>query len=273
MCRSRACAYSRNAGVMRGAERIGLENDRFRIVGNQHVEPAAEEGPRGLTRFNRAGGRFFERRIDEAIAGPHGGEDPRAKAPALAGVDQRQREPAHPARIDLQFLAGVAVEHRNRRRRPAKLQLQHREAVERGIRDPHALAGEQLANLGEADAARQPPPDRLALLGTQGPAIPARASPGGMECQQHVAHLLVTDRITVRVQAGRRRRLQISPHGLRIQPELGGHPFLREALAPESEYFLEFDHRDLAKHRCLLVWDAAQHRRPLSRGQARGERF
>jgi hypothetical protein len=38
---------------------------------------------------------------------------------------------------------------------------------------------------------------------------------------------------------------------------LGSHPLLREALAPESEYFLEFDHRDLAKHRCLLVWDAA----------------
>jgi hypothetical protein len=51
-----------------------------------------------------------------------------------------------------------------------------------------------------------------------------------MERQEHVTHLLVTDRITVRVEAGRRRGLQISPHGLRVQPELGGHPFLRTPL-------------------------------------------
>jgi hypothetical protein len=69
-----------------------------------------------------------------------------------------------------------------------------------------------------------------------------------MERQQDLAHLLVTDRIPVRSQAGRRRRFQIPAHRLRIQPDLGGHPLLWEALSPESEYFLQFDHRDLAKH-------------------------
>ena len=58
---------------------------------------------------------------------------------------------------------------------------------------------------------------------------------------------------------------------IKIVRTAGSHPFLREALAPESESFFEFDHRDLAKHRYLLVWDTAQHRRPLSRGQARGD--
>src|SRR5438477_8464296 len=48
-----------------------------------------------------------------------------------------------------------------------------------------------------------------------------------LERPQHVAHLLVTDRVTVRVQAGRLRRLQIAPDRLRIQPELGGHRFFR----------------------------------------------
>jgi len=121
--------------------------------------------------------------------------------------------------------------------------------VEGGIGDSHALASEQFANLGEPDAPLQPPPDHVALLGTHGPAIPSRTAPDGMERQQHVAHLVVADRIPVHAQAGRCRRLQIPPHGLRIQSELGGHPFLRETLAPESEHFLEFDHRDLAKHR------------------------
>src|SRR5207249_242985 len=73
------------------------------------------------------------------------------------------------------------------------------------------------------------------------------------------------------VQAGRRRRLQIPPHRLRIQPDLGRHPFLRQSLAPKSEIFLEFDHRDLAKHQCLLGWAAAQPRRLIARS-GEGER-
>src|SRR5262249_40238867 len=130
-------------------ERIGLADDRFGVVGDNDSEDAAEKLPGRFTRFNGASRRLLEGGINEAVPRAHRREDPRAK-PALRAL--RQREPADPARIELQLVPRLAVEHGNGRGRLPKLQLKDREAVERRIGDLNALPGEQLANLGEADA-------------------------------------------------------------------------------------------------------------------------
>ena len=96
----------------------------------------------------------------------HRGKDPGAKPTFLP---LGQREPADPARIDLQLLARLAIEHRDRRRRLAKLQLEDREAVQRGIGDLDTLPDEQLANLGEPQALTEPALDRGALLADTAP--------------------------------------------------------------------------------------------------------
>ena len=77
------------------------------------------------------------------MPGAHRGKDPRAKRSFLAG----QREPADPARVDLQLLARLAIEYGDRRRRLAKLQLEDRESVQRGIRNLDPLPDEQFADL------------------------------------------------------------------------------------------------------------------------------
>ena len=69
-----------------------------------------------------------------------------------------------------------------------------------------------------------------------------------MQGQQRVAQLLVADGSGVGPQARRSRGGEIPTHRFGIQSELGGDSFLREPLAPQSEYFFEFDHRDVAKH-------------------------
>jgi hypothetical protein len=129
-------------------ERIGLRDDRRRVIWNQDLEDPAEEVPRGFARFDGARGRLLEGRIDEAVARSHGREDPRAE-PALV-PDQRQ--PANPARIELELLAGCAVGNWDGRRRAAESQLEDGEAIERRIRQIDALADQQLANLREPEA-------------------------------------------------------------------------------------------------------------------------
>jgi hypothetical protein len=66
-------------------------------------------------------------------------------------------------------------------------------------------------------------------------------------------------------------RLEIPADGFRIEPELGGDPLLRQALAAEPKDFPDFNHGDLAIHPRLL----APERRPevgdlYRAGQAKG---
>src|SRR5207247_909699 len=105
-------------------------------------EDAAKERPGGFARLDRARRRFFERRVHKPMPRAHGGEDPRAKAAALAG-DLRQREPADPARVDLQLLPQLTVDDRDRGGRPPKLELEDGKPVERRIRDHDALPREE----------------------------------------------------------------------------------------------------------------------------------
>ena len=97
---------------------IGRDDDRLRVIWNQDRENAAEKFPGGFTRLDGAGGGFLEGGIDEAVPRAHRGKDP---GPKPSPFPLGQCESAHPPRIDLQFLAGLAIEHRDRRRRLPKL--------------------------------------------------------------------------------------------------------------------------------------------------------
>lgn len=96
---------------------------------------------------------------------------PRAK-PTPCAV--QEREPADPLRIDLQLVAGLPVEDRDRRRGLAKLQFEDGEPVQRGIRDQYTLPREQFANLRQTQAIAQPALDRRPLLTTSGPPVATR---------------------------------------------------------------------------------------------------
>jgi hypothetical protein len=134
----------------------------------------------------------------------------------------------------LEFLPRVAIEHGNRRGGLAKLQLEHREAIQRGIGDRHALPPKQFANLGQPEPVGEPAANRLALRLTLGPAVTARASANGLQREQHIAHLVIRDRLTVSAQPRRGRRAEIPADGLGIEPQLRSEPFRRHARAPES---------------------------------------
>ena len=226
-------------------QRVGVDDDRLRVVGNDDREDATEEGPRRLARLDRARGRLLEGRIHEAMARADRREDPRAKPTPAA---RRQREPADPARIELQFLAGRAVEHRDRGRRLAKLQLAHREAIERRVGDRDALPREQLPNLRQPQPVGEPPFDHRALRDTLRPAVAAGPAAQRLQPEQRVADLVVGDRAPLGADARRGRGLQIPPHRFRIEPELRRQPLPRQARAPQAQHFFDFDHRDLAIH-------------------------
>jgi hypothetical protein len=145
--------------------------------------------------------------------------------------------------------------------------------MERGIRDVDALADEEFANLGEAQAVAEPALDDSALLDTPRPAVTAWAAAGGVQREQHLAHLLVAHRRR-HADARRLRGRQIPPDGFGIEPELGGDAFLRQALASESQDLSDFDHRDLAIHPRLLVPGCSpEPETSIARSGERGERF
>jgi hypothetical protein len=172
---ARLCVFEKGGGNP-GRQWIGTDDDGLRVIRDQDPEDAAEKRPGRFTRLDRARRRFLEGRIDEAVPRAHGRKDPRAKSALLT---LRQREPADPASIQLQLVARLAIEHRDRRRRLAKLQLEDREAVQRGIRDLDTLPDEQLANLGEAQAVAEPALDRCQLLMATRPPIARGRPPAG----------------------------------------------------------------------------------------------
>ena len=214
-----------------GAERIGIENDGLRVIGDQDGEDPAKERPRGFARLDRAGGGFLERRVHEAMPRAHGGEDPRAK-PTTLPRDLREREPPHPGGVDLQLLPRRPIEDRDRRRRAAKVQLQDGEPMERRVRNDDGLPRQEFANLREAQSVLQPPFDGRALGHTMRPAVATRAPTARMQRQQDVAELLVRDGRRPHRHAHRRRDGEIAPDRLRIEAELRGESLLGHALAP-----------------------------------------
>jgi hypothetical protein len=84
-----------------------------------------------------------------------------------------------------------------------------------------------------------------------------------------LADLLVADHRR-HADAGGRGGREMAADGFRIEPEMGGDPLLRQALAAEPKDLPDFHHRHLAIHPRLLVPGKARNRRPLSRDQAKG---
>jgi hypothetical protein len=125
-------------------------------------------------------------------------------------------------------VARLPIEDRDRRRRLAKLQLDDRESVQRGIRDLDALPRQQLANLGETKAVAEPALDRRALLDTPRPAVAAWPPAGGMQCEEHLPDRIVADRRR-HGDAGGCGGLQIPADGFRVEPELSGDALLWQA--------------------------------------------
>jgi len=63
-----ACAYSRNAGVMRGARGSASTMMALVLSGIRTLKTPPKKRPRRFTRLNRARRRLLEGRIDEAMA-------------------------------------------------------------------------------------------------------------------------------------------------------------------------------------------------------------
>jgi hypothetical protein len=105
--------------------------------------------------------------------------------------------------------------------------------VERGIGDLDAVADEQLADLREPDAVTEPALDRWTLFEATRPASRHRAAdrPRGA-ARAGPGDLLVGDRC-LHADAGVGRGPEIPPDRLRIEPELGGDPLLRQPFTAE----------------------------------------
>jgi hypothetical protein len=65
------------------------------------------------------------------------------------------------------IVPGRTIEHRDRRRRFPKLELEDREPMERRTRDLDTLAREQLPNLRQAQTVPEPPLDGGAMVSAQ----------------------------------------------------------------------------------------------------------
>jgi hypothetical protein len=150
-----------------GLQRVGRADDRLGVVRQERVEDAAEEGPGGLTGFDRAGGGLLEAGVDEAMPGADRGEDPGSEAATTAREVWRQ--PTGPADVELQLVAGIAVEHGDGGGPLAESELGNGEAMQRRVGDLDPVAAEQAPHLGEAQATSEPVLDSVALIEAQQP--------------------------------------------------------------------------------------------------------
>jgi len=226
-------------------EGIRALDNRLRVVGDQDAEDAVEERPGGFTGLDRRLGGFAEHGEDEPVAGQNRREDPGPEAPAPAqrvGCHVR-----HPARVELDLLAGATVSERDCWRGAPPAELLQSEAPQRGVTDHHALAPEQLADLGQPHVGAQVPLDDAAVGRAGGPALAmrARARLDGADDrgEQAVVQLVGTggDRQPMRL-----RGAQVPPDRLDVQAQLGGDPLLADAGQPEPQDLFDLEHRDLA---------------------------
>ena len=184
-----------------------------------------------------------------------------------------QRQPADPAGIELQLLAGLAVGDGIVGAVWPNSQLDDGKPMQRGIRQVDALAGQQLANLRQPQAVCRASRDRVLLRATPSPVVASRPPAAGMQRQQHVAELLSLTASSPTRSPVPSATVTIPPDRFRIEPQRAAMRFFGTPARQRRRYFGDFDHRDLAIHPGLLPGRKARDRRPLSRGQARGERF
>lgn len=225
---------------------IGLLDDRLRVIGDQDPEDAVEEGPRRLARLDRRLRRLPQHRVDEAVAREDRREDPRPEAPAPArGIGRQVR---HPAGVELDLFAGGAVGDRDRRGGPSEAQLGDREAPEGGVADVHALAPEELADLGQASARLEVRLNDGAIGGTLRPAVAMRPAGTRLDRTHGGGEQAVVEGVGTHLapQAGGPRGTDVAPHGLDVEAQLNGDPLLGDAPQPQPQDFLELEHADLA---------------------------
>jgi hypothetical protein len=107
----------------------------------------------------------------------------------LVGLEQD-----HPARVDLQLLAGLAVRDRHRRRRSPEAQLRRREAVQRRVRHQDAAALEQPPHLRQPDITIEQLLDGLAFGLALLPCLAVRPFGRSPQPDQHGRERLVRER-------------------------------------------------------------------------------
>jgi hypothetical protein len=129
---------------------VGGLDDRLGAVRDQHMENAAVELPGRLAGFDRRCRGFALDRIDETVARNRRSEDESLQAPAPTACVRL--EPAHPARVDLDFLARLAIDHGQRRRLASKIKLLTGKAVQCAVRNLDSPTPQQLADLCQTDA-------------------------------------------------------------------------------------------------------------------------
>ncbi len=232
-------------------EWVGVLNDGLGAVGDQRAEHAPVELPGRLARFDRARRRLSEAGIDEPIARHMGREDPGAQPAASA--PQIGLEVMHPAGVDLELVAGLAIGDRDRGGRTAEAELSDREAPQRRIGQLDTAPSQQPTDLRKSDAALQARRDELALPGAHLPGLAPPAAPVRLQGGHDRRDLLFVGRLSSRTHPAGLGCPQVAPHRLDVEAELGSDPLLRSAAAPQPEDFLDLQHRDLAiAHGSLL---------------------
>jgi hypothetical protein len=128
-------------------EAIGPGDDRLHVVDHHHAEDPAVERPGSLAGGDRLRRGLLLDRVDEAVARHVRREDESLLAPAYALVVGLQAQ--HPACVDLQLVARLAVGDRDGGSLAAKAELLHSETVQRRVRHLNALACQQPKDLGQ----------------------------------------------------------------------------------------------------------------------------
>src|SRR5215472_18739853 len=150
-----AWAYSRKAWLKRGAMGSASITIAFSESGDDHPEHASEEAPGLVAALDNLRQCLPEAEPAEQVPAVAGGEDqrPAQPPPALRSVFEQ----AHPAEVELQLLARLAVGHRDRLPQlPCELQLGHAEGVQRLVGHKYPPASQQAVQLGQPQARLQP---------------------------------------------------------------------------------------------------------------------
>jgi transposase len=234
-------------GVEERLERVGALDDRRGVIGDERPEDAPKELPGHLARLDRRVGGLLEAGVDEAMTGADGGEDPGPEAAALGRAVGFY--PPHPAGIELDFLAGLAVGHRDRRGAAPEAELGDVEAVQRSVGDHDVVAtAQELADLGEPHPLGEQGHEEDAVLLAQRPRVAAGALGGGGQGGEHGDEALLRERARSLLprQAAGRAGPEVAADGLGVESELPGDRLLAEPSQPQPQHFLDFQHRDLA---------------------------
>jgi hypothetical protein len=165
-------------------------------------------------------------------------------------TDDDVRARQAPTGIDVDLLARLAVGNGDRRCMAPKVELSDGESMQPRVRNLDPAAMQQPANLGQANLLLDQSLDLGALGPARLPAIAVGALYARLQREHDGTDLLVGEL----GRACRKPRTlaggDVATHGLDVQRQLGGDPFLLRPTHPEEEHFFDLDHRDLAvRHR------------------------